>query len=116
MSERDRSLFVNRYVERMEVGEIATLHQMSFSTTRRRIDRMTKLVSARAKRDDVLAGYFAPHTDLAARIVWGIGAEELSRLVRRARDRLPAADADQPRYELWRRSIAELSSNMVPML
>ena len=54
----DRSLFVSRYVERMRVEEIATLHEMSFPTARRRLDRMTKRVSLRAKRDEVLSTYF----------------------------------------------------------
>jgi RNA polymerase sigma-70 factor, ECF subfamily len=55
---RDRSLFVNRYVERMGIGEIATSHRMTFATTRRRIARMTKLVSKRARNDAVLAPHF----------------------------------------------------------
>ena len=55
---RDRSLFVSRYVERMGIGEIATSHRMTFATTRRRIARMTKLVSKRARNDAVLAPHF----------------------------------------------------------
>jgi RNA polymerase sigma-70 factor (ECF subfamily) len=57
LSANDRALFVNRYVERMKVREIATRHKMSYATTRRRIARMTKRFSTRARRDDVLAGY-----------------------------------------------------------
>lgn len=62
-----------------------------------------------------LAGHVPTHTDLAARIVWGTGADELARLVHQARERLPAADDDQPRYEMWRRSVAALSSNKGPV-
>lgn len=54
----------------------------------------------------VLARHVPTHTDLAARTVWGIGAEELSGLVRKARDRLPKAKSDLPRYEIWRRAVA----------
>jgi len=55
---RDRSLFVSRYVERMRIDEIATSHSMTFATTRRRVARMTKLVSRRARNDAVLAPHF----------------------------------------------------------
>jgi RNA polymerase sigma-70 factor (ECF subfamily) len=55
---RDRALFVCRYVERMGIDEIATFHSMTFATTRRRIARMTKLVSRRARNDAVLAPHF----------------------------------------------------------
>jgi RNA polymerase sigma-70 factor, ECF subfamily len=54
----DRSLFVSRYIERMRLEEIASVHEMTLPTTRRRIDRMTKRVSLRAKRDEVLWTYF----------------------------------------------------------
>jgi len=54
----------------------------------------------------VLARHVPAHTDLAARAVWGIGAEELSGLVRKARDRLPEIESDLPRYEIWRRAVA----------
>jgi hypothetical protein len=54
----------------------------------------------------VLARHVPDHTDLAARAVWGSGAKELSTLVRKARDGLPAAESDLPRYEIWRRAVA----------
>jgi len=57
LSPQDRSLFVSRYVERMEIDEIASTHRMSFATTRRRVARMTRRVSVRAKGDTVLAAY-----------------------------------------------------------
>jgi len=55
---RDRLLFVSRYVERMELEEIAALYEISLATAKRRIVHVTKLVSARAKSDDLLAPYF----------------------------------------------------------
>ena len=58
LTAEDRSLFVSRYIEGMRVEEIATLHEMSFPTARRRLDRMTKRVCLRAKRDEVLSTYF----------------------------------------------------------
>jgi hypothetical protein len=54
----------------------------------------------------VMARHIPAHTDLAARTVWSIGAEGLSALVRNARDRLPVAEGDLPRYETWRRAVA----------
>jgi RNA polymerase sigma-70 factor (ECF subfamily) len=64
---RDRSLFVSRYVERMGIDEIASSHRMTFATTRRRIVRMTKLVSKRARNDAVLAPHFERFALLARR-------------------------------------------------
>ena len=58
LTPEDRSLFVSRYVEGMRIEEIATLHDMTFPTARRRLDRMTKRVCGRAKRDEVLSTYF----------------------------------------------------------
>lgn len=57
LSVQDRALFVSRYIDHMEVQEIAAVHRLSFSTARRRIHRMSKLVSARAEGDDILATY-----------------------------------------------------------
>ncbi len=59
-----------------------------------------------------LARHIPDHTDLAARTVWGIDAEQLSCLVRQARDRLPEAESDLPRYEIWRRAVA---GSLAPM-
>jgi hypothetical protein len=59
------------------------------------------------------ARHIPDHTDLAARVVTGIGADELSALVREARSSLPAGAADAPAYEIWRRRVV---SAMSPML
>lgn len=56
----NRVLFVSRYIDRMEVGEIAAAHEVSLSTAKRRVRRMTRLVSSRVHEDDVLAAYLAP--------------------------------------------------------
>src|SRR5262249_8194469 len=53
----------------------------------------------------VLAGHVPVHTNIAAQAIWGLGAEEVSRVVRDARSRLPEANGDLPRYELWRQSV-----------
>ena len=58
LTEEDRSLFVSRYVERMRVQEIATFHDMTVPTARRRLVRMTKRVLGRAKHDEVLSEVF----------------------------------------------------------
>jgi hypothetical protein len=55
----------------------------------------------------VRAGYVPGHTELAAQVVWGIGAQELSKLVRDVRATLPAVEHELPRYEIWRRRVAE---------
>lgn len=54
----------------------------------------------------LLARHVPTTAKLAADAVWGIDAEGLSRLVRAARDRLPAAEGDLPRYEIWRQAVA----------
>jgi hypothetical protein len=59
------------------------------------------------------ARHIPVHTDLAARVTAGIGAAELSALVRETRGGLPADDGDVPAYEIWRRKTA---SAMSPML
>jgi hypothetical protein len=53
------------------------------------------------------------HTDLAAKVVTGVSADELSALVREARKDLPADAADAPAYEIWRRRVADAMSPMV---
>jgi RNA polymerase sigma-70 factor (ECF subfamily) len=54
---QDRSLFVARYVEEMELTDVAEAHGLSFSTTRRRLDRAWARVRARALRDPILGSY-----------------------------------------------------------
>jgi RNA polymerase sigma-70 factor (ECF subfamily) len=57
LSAQDRSLFVSRYIDQLDLKEVAAVHAMTFATTRRRIERMTRRVAARMRGDAVLAGY-----------------------------------------------------------
>jgi RNA polymerase sigma-70 factor (ECF subfamily) len=57
VSAEDRSLFLTRYVEKMEIVEIARVHGLSFGTAKRRLARATRRVSAKLGRDPLLAGY-----------------------------------------------------------
>jgi len=53
-----------------------------------------------------LARYIPDHTEMAARGVWNKHACEVTRFVREARDCLPKAETDPPRYQAWRESVA----------
>jgi len=53
----DRSLFVARYVEKMEMTDVAATHGLSLSTVKRRIARLTLRVDARMKSEPALAEY-----------------------------------------------------------
>jgi RNA polymerase sigma-70 factor (ECF subfamily) len=57
VSAEDRTLFVTRYVEKMELAEIATAIGRPLSTTKRRLARATKRISARMSGDPALADY-----------------------------------------------------------
>jgi hypothetical protein len=59
------------------------------------------------------AQYIPMHTDMAATVLTGIGAAELSALVREARSSLPGDAADAPAYEIWRRKTANAISPML---
>jgi RNA polymerase sigma-70 factor, ECF subfamily len=53
----DRSLFVARYIEKMEVVDVAAAHGVSLSTVKRRISRLALRVDARMKSEPALADY-----------------------------------------------------------
>jgi RNA polymerase sigma-70 factor (ECF subfamily) len=57
VSAEDRSLFVARYIEKMEVPEIAAALGMPLSTTKRRLIRATRRIGAKMARDPALADY-----------------------------------------------------------
>ena len=57
LSAEDRSLFITRQVEKMEVAQIAIVHGLSLATTKRRLARMSQRVGARMTRDPLLADY-----------------------------------------------------------
>lgn len=56
-SAEDRSLFVARYVERMEMSDVAQAHGVSIGTAKRRVTRMTQRMEAAMQKDAVLAEY-----------------------------------------------------------
>jgi RNA polymerase sigma-70 factor (ECF subfamily) len=58
-SAEDRSLFVARYVEKMEMNDIALAHRVSIGTAKRRVARMTQRMEAAMARDPVLAEHAA---------------------------------------------------------
>ena len=62
-SAEDRSLFVARYVEKMEMTDIALAHEFSTATAKRRVARMTARIAAKMRRDPVLADYAAKLLD-----------------------------------------------------
>jgi RNA polymerase sigma-70 factor, ECF subfamily len=53
----DRTLFVTRYVEKMEVSDIADAIGRPLSTTKRRLTRATRRIAARMSSDPALADY-----------------------------------------------------------
>jgi len=53
----DRSLYVARYLEKMEVEEVARAHDLSFGTAKRRLARATTRLNRIIERDTVLATY-----------------------------------------------------------
>jgi RNA polymerase sigma-70 factor, ECF subfamily len=55
----DRALFVTRYIEKMELAEIAVAIGRPLSTTKRRLARATRRISARMSGDPALAEYVA---------------------------------------------------------
>jgi RNA polymerase sigma-70 factor (ECF subfamily) len=57
VSAEDRALFVTRYVEKMELVEIAAAIGRPLSTTKRRLARATRRIAARMKSDPALADY-----------------------------------------------------------
>jgi RNA polymerase sigma-70 factor (ECF subfamily) len=53
----DRTLFVTRYIEKMELAEIAAVIGRPLSTTKRRLARATRRIAARMGSDAALADY-----------------------------------------------------------
>jgi RNA polymerase sigma-70 factor (ECF subfamily) len=52
-----RALFIIRYVEKMELADIAAASGWALSTTKRRVARVTRRVGLRMRRDPALADY-----------------------------------------------------------
>jgi RNA polymerase sigma-70 factor (ECF subfamily) len=57
VSAEDCSLFITRYVDEMEIADIALVHGLSFGTAKRRLARATRRISARLEREPALSGY-----------------------------------------------------------
>ena len=57
LSAEDRSLFVTRFAEKMELTEVAAAHGMSLSTAKRRLARVGARVNARIQSHAVLREY-----------------------------------------------------------
>jgi RNA polymerase sigma-70 factor (ECF subfamily) len=57
VSVEDRTLFVTRYVEKMEIAELAGVVNLPLSTAKRRLARATRRISAKMSRDPALARY-----------------------------------------------------------
>jgi RNA polymerase sigma-70 factor (ECF subfamily) len=53
----DRSLFVARYLEKMEIEDVARVHDLSFGTAKRRLARAVTRLHRIMQRDDALIGY-----------------------------------------------------------
>ena len=54
---QDRSLFVARFFEKMEITEVATAHGLSYGTAKRHVARATARINRRIERDPLLAKY-----------------------------------------------------------
>jgi RNA polymerase sigma-70 factor, ECF subfamily len=57
LNAEDRSLFVARFVEKMELTEVAAAHGMSMSTAKRRLARLVERVNTRLQSSPVLMEY-----------------------------------------------------------
>jgi RNA polymerase sigma-70 factor (ECF subfamily) len=59
----DRSLFVLRFIEQLELTEVAEIQSLSFSTARRRIDRVWKRMRRLIEKDETLLSYLRPERE-----------------------------------------------------
>jgi RNA polymerase sigma-70 factor (ECF subfamily) len=57
LAAEERSLFVARFVEKMELTEVAAVHGMSLSTAKRRLARLVVRVDAQVQASPVLREY-----------------------------------------------------------
>ncbi|MBC8132687.1 MAG: sigma-70 family RNA polymerase sigma factor [Deltaproteobacteria bacterium] len=57
VSVQDRSLFVARFFEKMEIAEVAAAHGLSYGTAKRHVARATSRINRRIERDPLLARY-----------------------------------------------------------
>ena len=57
VSVQDRSLFVARFFEKMEIAEVAVVHGLSYGTAKRHVARASLRINKRIERDPLLARY-----------------------------------------------------------
>lgn len=71
LDDESRLLFVLRHVERLELVDVAAALDVSLSTVKRKLARVTPVVIARCKRDQELCGYVRGDTDGDATLLSG---------------------------------------------
>jgi len=74
VSAHDRSLFVARFLEKMEVEDVATAHGLSFGTAKRHLARAAVRINRLIERDGVLSPYL-DRSSPATRRAWDRRAE-----------------------------------------
>ena len=57
LSANDRSLFIARYVEKLDLAEVATIHDISLSTAKRHLRRLAENVDRRMESEPALKDY-----------------------------------------------------------
>jgi len=57
LSAGDRSLFISRYVEKLDLTEVATIHEISLSTAKRRLRRLAENIDRRMESEPALQEY-----------------------------------------------------------
>jgi RNA polymerase sigma-70 factor (ECF subfamily) len=68
VSAQDRSLFVARFLEKMEMEDVARAHGLSFGTAKRRVARTVARINRIIERDPILAPYLErPRDDRGGR-------------------------------------------------
>jgi RNA polymerase sigma-70 factor, ECF subfamily len=74
VSAQDRSLFVARFFEKMEIAEVATAHGLSYGTAKRHVARATSRINKRIERDPLLAKYLDGNATLTDAARMGVSA------------------------------------------
>jgi RNA polymerase sigma-70 factor (ECF subfamily) len=67
LNDLDRSLFVLRFLERLDIAEIAEIHDLSLSTVRRKLDRVWKRARSLMANDPLLRRYLDDAAPAGAR-------------------------------------------------
>jgi RNA polymerase sigma-70 factor, ECF subfamily len=102
VSAQDRSLFVARFFEKMEIAEVATVHGLSYGTAKRHVAKATARINRRIERDPALARYL--DSSMTGRT--GAGARDAEA---RAGDGDGAGDEDGDDEQSLQQDILDLS-------